>query len=140
MDRIRFRARCGAGTYVRALARDLGETLGCGGHLEDLARTRSGPFRIEDAVRLEDLEGPEDASRRVIPFDEIPLPFPDVTISVEEAERVLHGSAVSLAGRVEPVAGKRPEWVCLRNPDGVMLAVASLEGPFLQPRVVFPDQ
>jgi len=45
--------RCGKGTYIRSLARDLGERLGCGGYVATLRRTRVGPFRVEDAVSLE---------------------------------------------------------------------------------------
>lgn len=59
-DTLALRIVCGAGTYVRSLARDLGETLGCGAYLEALRRTASGAFRVEDArppdaLRLEDL-------------------------------------------------------------------------------------
>jgi tRNA pseudouridine55 synthase len=48
---------CSSGTYIRALARDLGEALGCGAYLEELDRTAVGPFSIEEAVRLDDLAG-----------------------------------------------------------------------------------
>src|SRR5262249_44345665 len=50
-----FRVVCSPGTYVRSLAHDLGQMLGCGAHLTALRRTRSGDFRITDAVRLEKL-------------------------------------------------------------------------------------
>ena len=52
---LRVRVDCGRGTYVRAIARDVGEALGVGGHLTDLRRTRVGPFNVADAVRSEDL-------------------------------------------------------------------------------------
>ena len=48
---------CSTGTYVRALARDLGEALGCGAHLAALTRTRVGSFSLDDAVTIDDLEG-----------------------------------------------------------------------------------
>ncbi len=54
---VRFRVHCGTGTYVRAIARDLGQALGVGAHLTELRRTRIGPFSVEDAV------SPEDAAR-----------------------------------------------------------------------------
>lgn len=136
-DRLRFRTRCAAGTYARAIARDLGEMLRCGGHLEELTRLRSGEFGMEDAVDLDELESPADAESRVIPFDEIPLPFPDVTISLEESMRVGHGMAVATAGRLEARGGRPPEWVRLRDPSGAFLALAEPQGPFLHPRVVF---
>lgn len=53
---ITFRVRCSKGTYIRKLAHDLGEKLGCGAHLIALRRTRSGRFSIDDAVGLEDLK------------------------------------------------------------------------------------
>ena len=56
-DEAEFEARCGKGTYVRAIARDMGRALGCFGHVTALRRTQVGPFRIEDAVPLAALEG-----------------------------------------------------------------------------------
>ncbi len=53
---LKLKVDCGRGTYVRAIARDLGEALGVGGYLAALRRTRVGPFHIEDAVKLSDLE------------------------------------------------------------------------------------
>jgi tRNA pseudouridine55 synthase len=50
---LRFRVSCSSGTYIRALARDIGNALGCGAYLTELRRTRIGEFRIDDAVRLE---------------------------------------------------------------------------------------
>lgn len=54
-DQISFRVRCSAGTYVRALAHDLGQALGCGAYLEELRRVASGDFRIAEAAKLADL-------------------------------------------------------------------------------------
>jgi tRNA pseudouridine55 synthase len=53
---VRLRIECGRGTYIRSIARDLGEALGVGGYLTQLRRTRVGEFRIEDAVSLEQLK------------------------------------------------------------------------------------
>ena len=53
---VRLQVRCGPGTYIRALARDLGDALGCGAHLASLRRTESGGFSIEQSVTLPDLE------------------------------------------------------------------------------------
>ncbi len=52
---LNLEVSCSSGTYIRALARDIGEALGCGAYLTELRRTRIGEFRIEDATRLEDL-------------------------------------------------------------------------------------
>lgn len=55
-DRIRFRLACASGTYARTLAHDLGQALGCGAHLEELRRTRIGPFDLGDALTVGELE------------------------------------------------------------------------------------
>ncbi len=56
---LAFRVSCSSGTYVRALARDIGEKLGCGAYLTELRRTSIGPYRVLDAVALNDLGGRE---------------------------------------------------------------------------------
>ena len=88
--------RCSSGTYIRALARDLGAALGTGGHLTRLRRTRVGGYRIEDARTLEQL-----AER----FEVLPLAqaaaaaFPSRDLSADEARRLAHG------GRLAALAG-----------------------------------
>jgi tRNA pseudouridine55 synthase len=58
-DEISIRVRCGKGVYIRTLAADIGQTLGCGAHLQALRRTVNGPFRVEDAVDGDDLQDKE---------------------------------------------------------------------------------
>ena len=71
MPRVRFAVTCSKGTYVRTLCADAGERLGCGAALEGLRRTRSGPFRIEEAVRIEG--GSDEAIREAVGRGLIPL-------------------------------------------------------------------
>jgi tRNA pseudouridine55 synthase len=52
---LKIKVVCGPGTYIRSLARDIGQALGCGGYLADLERTRVGEYGLEQAVRVEDL-------------------------------------------------------------------------------------
>lgn len=54
-DRVRMRMRCEKGTYVRALCRDIGRDLGCGGHAAEIRRIKNGQFDIDDAITLEDV-------------------------------------------------------------------------------------
>ncbi len=56
LPEIRFKVACSAGTYIRALASDIGEALGCGGHLKSLTRMRIGSFSINDSLKLDELE------------------------------------------------------------------------------------
>lgn len=70
-EEIFFRVRCSKGTYIRAICRDAGAILGCGGVMTELQRTASGIFHIEDAISLEYLRdmSPEELQERMIPID-----------------------------------------------------------------------
>jgi tRNA pseudouridine55 synthase len=87
---LAFRATVGPGTYLRALARDLGEVLGTGAHLTALRRERVGAHRVEDAVPLEALT-PETPLRAPL---ELVGHFPAVAIDAETAGRVRHGQSI----------------------------------------------
>lgn len=119
---------CSSGTYVRALARDLGRSLGVGGHLTALRRTRVGPFTLDDAVGLDDppaslaaaLLRPSEAAGRFLPTR---------TLGAQEAAAVRHGVAPAATGSPGPVA--------LLDPDHGLLAVAEDSGPRAALRAVF---
>jgi tRNA pseudouridine55 synthase len=87
---------CSSGFYVRSLAHDLGQRLGCGAHLDGLRRTRVGELTLDDAVLLEALavEGVEVAERRMIPMDRLLTHLPAVVVSDIGAKRTGHGSAL----------------------------------------------
>jgi tRNA pseudouridine55 synthase len=88
-DRADIAVRCSPGTYIRALARDLGEALGTGGHLESLRRTRSGPFAIDMAVGWDELAGR--AGESLIPLAALLKDLPCVTVGPEGRSAVGHG-------------------------------------------------
>ena len=85
---------CSSGFYVRSLAHDLGERLGCGAHLEGLQRTRAGAFRLEEAVPLGDLvaDGPAVARRALIPMSGLLTHLSAVVLTERGAERARHGA------------------------------------------------
>jgi tRNA pseudouridine55 synthase len=85
-----IRVICGPGTYIRALAQDLGEKLGCGAHLSGLRRTRSGDFTIEQAVRLEGLTQ-EKARESLIPLRSLLPGYPGISVSDEQARGLQNG-------------------------------------------------
>ncbi len=123
---VRFRATVSAGTYLRSLARDLGEALGCGAHLAALTRTRAGPFRLADAVapdavRADALRDPAalvgDLPRRELDGDERSAVVHGRPLKVESGER---GTVALFAG-------------------GGLVAVADVEGDLLKPRVVVAE-
>lgn len=110
-----IRVDCSSGTYVRALARDLGRALGCGAHLTALRRTRVGAFALEDAHPLAALE--ERAERGevlpVVALDEaVPAMFPSLVLDEGEAQRFAHGQAPVRGGdeleALHGVAGEGP--------------------------------
>jgi tRNA pseudouridine55 synthase len=86
--------RCGKGTYIRSLARDVGERLGCGGLVEVLRRTRVGPFSADAAVSLE--ASAEAARAALLPLDSAVAELPRVTLPAAEARRLRNGQSVSL--------------------------------------------
>jgi len=115
--RLELEIACGSGTYIRSIARDVGEHLGCGGLVEVLTRTRIGAFTIEDAVDPDGLTA-ESLRTQLRPALEAVAGLPVVRVSASEVAAVAQGRAVSLP---EPVpAGE----VALVGPDGALVAVA----------------
>ncbi len=117
-DRVELAVTCSAGTYIRALARDLGRALGVGGHLTALRRTQSGPFRVEQARTLEAIRA---GDARLIPLSEVPLPLPAVRLTPEATAWATHGRDVAGEGEIEAAWSH----VRLLDPDGGLVGVAS---------------
>ena len=135
-----FEAECGKGTYVRALARDMGRELGCLGHITALRRTRVGPFTEEDAVEPAEIEalaevtagtGPVDFGNLVLPVQSALDEVEEVPVSRDAATRVMRGQSVILRGRDAPMEGQ--VFVSLA---GTLVAVGDVEnGEFIPHRV-----
>ncbi len=98
---IEFQVSCSSGTYVRALARDLGRALGTGGHLSSLRRTRIGPFDVQDAVGAHELEASEARQRAVLSPLAAVQHLPRVDVDAEAAERLRLGKAIPAADAAE---------------------------------------
>jgi len=130
------RVGCSAGYYVRALAHELGERLGCGACLERLRRVASGPFTLARALPLEVVErDPAAASAAVIALEELLPELPAGVLTEEGARRASHGNDVTPRdfNRVPVLAAERA--VRLLGPDGRLLAVAR---PGKQPDTLHP--
>jgi tRNA pseudouridine55 synthase len=137
--------RCSAGTYVRALARDLGSRLGSGAYLGALTRTASGPFRLDAATPLEEVRAALAAGRTaalLLPPDTGLEAFPRVTPLPEDLVALARGQVVRYRG-----AGPLPEpgpggLVRIVERDGRVAAIARVEGHRLHPEKVFgqPDR
>ncbi|MDA0567846.1 tRNA pseudouridine(55) synthase TruB [Streptomonospora sp. S1-112] len=118
---------CSSGTYIRALARDLGAALGVGGHLTALRRTRVGPYGLEQARTLEQLAEEFTA----VPLAQaVAAAFPVRVLSAEEARRVAHGNRI-------PPGELGPGPVGLFAPDGTVVALAEDRPGYSKPIVVF---
>jgi tRNA pseudouridine55 synthase len=130
-ERSVFEADCGKGTYVRALARDLGRALGCLGHVAALRRTRVGPFTEDDAVVVGDLEGSEAASV-LRPVETALGDLPSIPVPRDMAVRLMRGQPVILRGRDAPLSGK-----IYATCGGVLVAVGDVERGELVPHRVF---
>jgi tRNA pseudouridine55 synthase len=127
---VSFSVSCSTGTYIRAIARDVGEALGVGGHLTELRRTAIGDLRVEDALPEGDLDD-RDAARAAVIDPARALSFlPARKLSESEAHRVGAGNRIA----ADEAPGDAP--VLLLRPDGSLLAVAERTGEELQPRKV----
>ncbi len=91
--RLRIRVRCSKGTYIRTLAQDIGNALGCGAHLSFLRRTAIGRFHVDQCIDLKELEDLPEAERvnRLLPVDALLDGHTTVTLAQEEAGRFLSG-------------------------------------------------
>ncbi len=130
---VRIDLRCGTGTYVRSIARDLGSQLGCGGHLHALRRTEAAGLRVEDGVtpdRLEALAGENRLADAIQPVAGL-LPLPELSLGADAAWRFVHGSA-------QAVSDGSPGKVKVVDEAGRLIGVGSLAGGELRPEKVLP--
>ncbi len=156
--KLAFRLSCTSGTYARALAHDLGGLLGVGAHLAELRRVQIGSFHVDAALKLQALaalteggEGGEAGDGGVaggggspgkawLPFDEIPLPFDEVTTDSQQELRISHGQTVL----VRELSGGEGDWVKLVNRRRQFIAIGTVIEKIgsagvgiVQPKVVF---
>lgn len=136
-DHADFLVRCGKGTYVRALARDLARAVSAEGHVALLRRTRAGPFGEEDSLtlaKLAELVDKGEAGARLLPPDTVLDDIPAIAVTEEEAERIRHGRPVRPAqGPVPPDGAGHVVARCA----GRAVAVGELRNRQFAPRRVF---
>ncbi|MCF3638999.1 tRNA pseudouridine(55) synthase TruB [Rhizobium sp. TRM95111] len=139
----RFEVECGKGTYVRALARDLGRDLGCFGHISSLRRTFVAPFAEEDMVPLDELtalEAIEDEAERLAALDaflidtgEALSDLPQIVINDDQAHRLRMGNPILLRGRDAPVSADE----AYATARGRLVAIGEVAGGEFRPKRVF---
>jgi tRNA pseudouridine55 synthase len=131
LRRAALEVRCGKGTFVRTLAADLGRALGVPAHLGALRRTEAGPFRLEGALPLEELERLAAADRpallaRIIPPADAVTFFPLLAVDANGAIALSRGRQLARPG--EPDGPRR-----VVGPDGALVAVGEVAGGRLRP-------
>jgi tRNA pseudouridine55 synthase len=140
-----FTVSCSSGTYIRSIAADLGERLGCGAHLETLRRTRIGEFAIADAVPLETFERmtPEERLEppHAIPLGSVRFPFERVRLASLEAWKIRRGQAIAARG----VTAREGDWVTLVGQSDEIVALGQIapagthKVSFIRPRIVLAE-
>jgi tRNA pseudouridine55 synthase len=105
---------CGGGTYMRALARDIGETLGTGGYCAALRRTRSGPFAVETAIGWDALAEPDLVRDAIQPTATAVVELPVIQLSDAQRMAVAHGQKIENLDS----CGQEEGWVQLHGPSG----------------------
>jgi tRNA pseudouridine55 synthase len=152
----RFSIECSSGTYIRSLAHEMGQKLGCGAHLAEITRTAVGEFSLEQGVKLEELAEATRAGKfadYLIRLDNLLPNFPRVNVLPIVERRVRHGTKFNISvsqiqpGRVEPPPGatsqldggeQRPPRLRVFSQQNSLIAIAEAVVPrTYQPVVVF---
>jgi len=124
--RLPFTISCSSGTYIRSIASELGEILGCGAHLESLRRVRIGDFHVADAVLLSRFEEMSPADRlappHAVPLSRVAFPFERVRLASLETWKIRKGQSIPARG----VASKEGDWVTLVGPSDEMVALGQV--------------
>ena len=145
-DDVHFAVECAGGTYVRALAHDIGQRIGCPAHLASLRRTNVAEFREGQALSLEKLKQVTEAgnvANAIIPMEALLPDCPELVVRKREERGVRHGQAFELAQMLRPERGSRsdqlPPMTLLKimNPDRRLIAIARhVQGAVYHPDVV----
>lgn len=138
-DHTVFEAECGKGTYVRAIARDLGRALGTRGHVCELRRTQVGSFDEKAAITLDEVErlgqaSPEALAGAILPVAASLAMMPQVSLGPDDAQRIRMGQPVFLRGRDAPIFEGT---VTVSARGGVLIALADVEQGALKPKRIF---
>jgi tRNA pseudouridine55 synthase len=124
---LKLRVNCSKGTYIRSLAHDIGERLGCGAHLFSLCRTKVGPFELKQALELEAIEKIQSEGKIedfLIPIEKVLSHIPSVIVKDGFAERIKEGpilfpSSVSSAEK----EFDKDRMICIKNNQGEIIAL-----------------
>ena len=125
---VHFRVLCSKGTYIRSLAFDIGERLGCGAYLYSLCRTRIGHFKIEDSLMLEDIDSlskVDETRRRLHTIEEALSYLPTVSVDESLAERVKTGVDIRAKDlKIAQIHFEKGNLVAIKDNSKRILAIA----------------
>ncbi|MBI4651477.1 tRNA pseudouridine(55) synthase TruB [Candidatus Desantisbacteria bacterium] len=93
--KIKFLVECSKGTYIRTLCNDIGTRIGCGAYLEELIRTRSGNYKLEDSIELSEIKKAEDVAKFIVPINEALCHFENITVKEGKEVFVKHGTPIN---------------------------------------------
>jgi len=118
-----LRVVCSKGTYIRVLAEDIGQALGCGAHLSGLRRSASGRFRVDDGVTLEALErmAMDERRQRLLPLPALLEGLPRAELGAAEEARLRQGQALKISGLHAGLCA-------VVRPDGAVIGLGSADG------------
>ena len=125
---------CGGGTYIRALARDLGRLAGSAAHLGALRRMRSGPYDVRDAIPVDQLR---DGAPSLRSPREALASLQSVTVADDDRQRIARGQTVDARG--SGAEGSAPDRAVLLDARGAIVAIAERQGSAWAPKVVLID-
>ncbi|MCS7022484.1 MAG: tRNA pseudouridine(55) synthase TruB [Gemmataceae bacterium] len=133
---------CGKGTYIRSLARDVGEKLGCGGYVDALRRLRIGPFTLQQAVPLVNRTEPPP----LLPLELAVAHLPRLELTADQAERFSHGQPLAWPTKLPEghrgATSTPPDenhWAVV-DPQGFLIGIGERHGRWVRPRVVLSRQ
>ena len=123
-----LRVVCSKGTYIRVLAEEIGEALGCGAHLSALRRTGAGRFRVEHALTLEALQDmtAEQRRERVLPLGALLDGLPQARLEAAQEARLRQGQALK-------ISGLQPGLCAVLSHDGAVIGLGTADGENLRP-------
>ena len=126
--RVLFECHCSKGTYIRTLASDIGEHMGCGGHLSFLVRTKTGPFNLEESITIERLTKERDINSLLLPMSCVLSGLPVVFATLEQEKDVSVGKDILLnrSGEEKYTYFKEGITVRIESKKGRLLAIAEV--------------
>lgn len=131
---VEFRVKCEAGTYIRKLVHDIGESLGCGAHMTELRRTKIGPFSVKESVKLRDID-----EKKVVKLEKIleRVKLKKVIVKDEAIPKVRNGSPVFPEWVLKKDKTKENEIVGIFESNGEIIALGRVSGRNIKTDRVF---